>query len=88
MQKRRSETNLRFYNARERIQEDADKEKVRYIHIFLNLSYLYILLILIKHLNLHMLFALLSYYRRVWTKRRRRSGQRSSGKILLYVFLN
>ena len=43
MQKRRSETNLRFYNARERIQEDADKEKVRYIftYIFIYI-YLYI----------------------------------------------
>lgn len=29
MQRRRSETNLRFYNARERLQEDADKAKVR-----------------------------------------------------------
>lgn len=30
MQKRRSETNLRFYSARERIQEDQEKEKVRH----------------------------------------------------------
>jgi len=29
MQRRRSETNLRFYNARERIQEDAEKERAR-----------------------------------------------------------
>ena len=28
MQKRRSEVNLRFYNARERIQEDSEKEQV------------------------------------------------------------
>lgn len=35
MQKRRSETNLRFYNARERIQEDADKEKVCIIYILI-----------------------------------------------------
>lgn len=33
MQRRRSETNLRFYNARERIQEDEEKAKVCSPHL-------------------------------------------------------